>query len=693
MHRTRFVQMLLACKEGTETTPSSRGVTRDFVYGVGVGAPLVLIVVLTIMMGLVVNRSINVEIQAQTSLVAREYDVNLKLTQAIEASAERLAAMEDQLEDMRESNAGCHAHVEALEEENERAAAEAGEATEREAAVQHRLNAVEALLGTPARVHDDSTQRLVPAPTLSTTTSKRSLQEQDGEEGCLSTSEMSRLAVRTAFSVNENHATLAAAMDGKADSLAAEAAEAGRLANGCTASLTDPATTCTPPEDGLVVTGCAVSSGGGTCTVVAHTCATSPSACPLTTELSSLSSAIDGKADASAVDALGVQLADKVDTSTMTDELADKADTSTMASLLADKADETSIAALQSELDQKADASAVQALGSIVVEDMPCLCAACADFPVGAVLCVPFGSTSPCDCIDSSGSTNPIRQTYPMTQSDPKCCRSEWLPALTLTQARTSSPQEYDQDDVLVKVGGEVTFVMMGFENVEQVYDFVDFLPVTGGIRSGDPANGVTFTHTFDTPGVYFLRSQVHETLQAKVTVMDCVDCIVVAGYDGATLPTLSQALSSRAAGEFALTVSDSGLAQVMTFLTVYQDQTLALTGATLSTGQLAKLDATITLMNGAGLVVDGTYISGGVSMGQQATLQDNTGHVVATTSGLALPMVVPTAAIVSAAIVAVDESTDTVTLSEVDTSIGVGCDPPAPSRLLYNHLCSRSLA
>ena len=651
MHRTRFVQMLMACKESTETTPSSRGVTRDFVYGVGVGAPLVLIVVLTIMMGLVVNRSINVEIQAQTSLVAREYDqqlasVNLKLTQAIE----------------------------------------------REAAVQHRLNAVEALLGTPARVHDDSTQRLVPAPTLSTT-SKRSLQEQDGEEGCLSTSEMSRLAVRTAYSVNENHATLAAAMDGKADSLAAEAAEASRLANGCTASLTDPATTCTPPEDGLVVTGCAVSSGGGTCTVVAHTCATSPSACPLTTELSSLSSAIDGKADASAVDALGVQLADKVDTSTMTDELADKADTSTMASLLADKADETSIAALQSELDQKADASAVQALGSIVVEDMPCLCAACADFPVGAVLCVPFGSTSPCDCIDSSGSTNPIRQTYPMTQSEPKCCRSEWLRALTLTQARTSSPQEYDQDDVLVKVGGEVTFVMMGFENVEQVYDFVDFLPVTGGIRSGDPANGVTFTHTFDTPGVYFLRSQVHETLQAKVTVMDCVDCIVVAGYDGATLPTLSQALSSRAAGEFALTVSDSGLAQVMTFLTVYQDQTLALTGATLSTGQLAKLDATITLMNGAGLVVDGTYISGGVSMGQQATLQDNTGHVVATTSGLALPMVVPTAAIVSAAIVAVDESTDTVTLSEVDTSIGVGCDPPAPSHLLYNHLCSRSLA
>jgi hypothetical protein len=31
--------------------------------------------------------------------------------------------MEDQLEDMRESNAGCHAHVEALEEENERVVA------------------------------------------------------------------------------------------------------------------------------------------------------------------------------------------------------------------------------------------------------------------------------------------------------------------------------------------------------------------------------------------------------------------------------------------------------------------------------------------------------------------------------------------------------------------------------------------
>jgi hypothetical protein len=142
---------------------------------------------------------------------------------------------------------------------------------------------------------------------------------------------MSRLAVKTAFAVNENHEQLYARVDGKADSLDTEALAASRLASGCIASLTEPPTTCTPPTDGLVETGCTVASGGGTCIVVAHTCDTSPGACPLTNELATLSSTLDRKVDSSTMDA----------------QLAGKADTSTMTSLLANKANVTSITTMQ----------------------------------------------------------------------------------------------------------------------------------------------------------------------------------------------------------------------------------------------------------------------------------------------------------------------------------------------------------
>ena len=205
--------------------------------------------------------------------------------------------------------------------------------------------------------------------------------------------------------------------------------------------------------------------------------------------------------------------------------------------------------------------------------------------------------------------------------------------------------------------------------------DFVNYQTVSGGIRNGNPDNGATFTHVFDTPGVYFLRSQVHETLQAKVTVMDCVDCVAVAGYDGADLPTLALAMSSRAAGDFVLAVGASGLARIMTFLTVADGQTLTFTGTDLSSpGQLAMVDATVDVLDGGTLVVTATHVSGGVSLEQRATLQDNTARVSATASGLALPMVVPTPEIAAAAVSAVDEGSDTVTLAEADASIAAGC-------------------
>ena len=215
----------------------------------------------------------------------------------------------------------------------------------------------------------------------------------------------------------------------------------------------------------------------------------------------------------------------------------------------------------------------------------------------------------------------------------------------------------------------------------------MNYQTVSGGIRNGNPDNGATFTHTFDTPGVYFLRSQVHETLQAKVTVMDCVSCVAVAGYDGADLTTLALALSSRAAGEFVLAVSAAGMQRVMTFITVFEGQTLTLIGTELSSpGQMAMLDATITVRTGATLVVNSTHVSGGISLQQGASLEENTAQVPAMIAappappppltpagGLAVPEIQPTPPM-TAAVAAVDEGADSVALPEGNSSIAAGC-------------------
>jgi len=150
-----------------------------------------------------------------------------------------------------------------------------------------------------------------------------------------------------------------------------------------------------------------------------------------------------------------------------------------------------------------------------------------------------------------------------------------------------------------------------GFENVEQVGGFVSYMPVSSGGRSGDPANGGSFTHTFTTAGTYYFRSQIHQTLRVKVTVMDCVSCVAVVGYDGAAPATLALALSSRAAGDFALAAGAAGLARVMTFLTVYSGQTLTLTGAQTPASQLATAGAKVDVQDGGSLVMNAAYVSG----------------------------------------------------------------------------------
>ena len=42
-------------------------------------------------------------------------------------------------------------------------------------------------------------------------------------------------------------------------------------------------------------------------------------------------------------------------------------------------------------------------------EVTPCRCAPCADLPIGGEMCVPWGPAEPCDCVDTSGSADPVR--------------------------------------------------------------------------------------------------------------------------------------------------------------------------------------------------------------------------------------------------------------------------------------------
>ena len=123
-----------------------------------------------------------------------------------------------------------------------------------------------------------------------------------------------------------------------------------------------------------------------------------------------------------------------------------------------------------------------------------------------------------------SGSWNGDWNQSTVNSSAP-CCREEWPLNASATQTSTKRPQVYSNDTLLIEIDGTVKFTYLGFENVEQVDGFKDMNAVSGGIRSGNPTNGGSFSYTFAKAGVYYFRSQVHETLKATVNVMDCQYC------------------------------------------------------------------------------------------------------------------------------------------------------------------------
>jgi hypothetical protein len=81
--------------------------------------------------------------------------------------------------------------------------------------------------------------------------------------------------------------------------------------------------------------------------------------------------------------------------------------------------------------------------------------------------------------------------TYYSVRTAPDCTRQQGTP-------------ENGQQEVLIKINGEVTFTWTGYDNVHQADE--NWIPFFGdavetSIHSGDAQRGGTFTNVFDEPG------------------------------------------------------------------------------------------------------------------------------------------------------------------------------------------------
>ena len=144
------------------------------------------------------------------------------------------------------------------------------------------------------------------------------------------------------------------------------------------------------------------------------------------------------------------------------------------------------------------------------------------DYADVVALCEARGKEEAVDCLNTNSSTT---QGFPAATSSPPCCRKEWPLNASATQTSTKSPQVFSNDNLFVKIDGTVKLTWVGTENVEEVENFQSMKAVSNGIRSGNIAKGGVFSYTFEKAGIYYFRSEVHESLKATVNVMDCQNC------------------------------------------------------------------------------------------------------------------------------------------------------------------------
>ena len=99
----------------------------------------------------------------------------------------------------------------------------------------------------------------------------------------------------------------------------------------------------------------------------------------------------------------------------------------------------------------------------------------------------------------------------------------------------------------------------------------------------------------------------------------------MISGYNGTMERALAVAVSSRTAGNYTLTVRDHAS---LGFLTVRANQTVSITGAAAPTGQLALVDAAITVMAGGTLVLRAVHVAQDVTVQPGGAVQ-NLGSLV----------------------------------------------------------------
>ena len=315
-----------------------------------------------------------------------------------------------------------------------------------------------------------------------------------------------------------------------------------------------------------------------------------------------------------------------------TSQLEGKADTSWLVSV------EQNLNALTNEFRATGIADSVQERGT-------CVCATCADQPQGG--CEPWQNFStPCDCIlDGPSTTAPFRQGWETVQ-DPPCCRPEWSQQVSASQISFEGQRVYSLDgvlpttEVLLKVNGALTLNYSGYENVLET-DCDEWRIIPGGIESDPPTEfGGSFQHAFSLPGAHCFKSYNAFGLRIKVTVVDCEYCEVVHGYNGSELRSLARALESHVAGNYTLHARNYATDGVMTYLNVYDGQTVTITGRGVgSDDQLTSIDAMIHVFDGATLILDAVHVSSHITRELRGTFIDLTGRVVPDHPGLVLPL------------------------------------------------------
>jgi len=249
-------------------------------------------------------------------------------------------------------------------------------------------------------------------------------EEEEPGEQCYTAAEVTVLALRAIDTVAKRHGAMVAQVDGLASALADKIdAEAAQLEVDAKADSPEMAALLARKVElrGVTALQGAVSGKAS----VNDSAALEADA---NADIEALWARLALKSNASTVEEIMGQLDATVEELANGTNLTLAMVTSAVVPLLDAKADAAALELIRTMLTDKVNASVVADLEAAWAATLPsppatetraCRCAACADVPVGAALCSPWGELLPCACTNSSEA----RQGFPMSLPDRPCCR------------------------------------------------------------------------------------------------------------------------------------------------------------------------------------------------------------------------------------------------------------------------------